>query len=660
MIILSLMNKSKKSIARKLASRVSAVLAAAFLLLLLGAYFSLNREVMKKGEQYTKALVGIYADLIMYESNNLQRPIDITFNDRLSFFGEYLCSWYRVNYIYAYVPDFENGTITVLSYTKNPKKSGNVPEGNIDGVTIQYTLTESDMRAWNDSTQYAVEESELFEKSTSVSLRISDQFGNRAMVGADMANDELRGDVVHGFYIVAAFMFIIILIVAGLLYLFIRKMVSNPAKSISLAMKDYISEGRCSAIKLDSGNSDEFARIADSFNHMTEEMDKYIDDIARMGREQERQQAEIDIAADIQKGILPFNFAYLENCAIKAVMNPAKLIGGDLYDYLEIDDTRTLCVVGDVSGKGVPAALLMSITLFSIRQFAKMGYSPADILKSMNDLITEENPKMMFITAIVCLYNSEDGTLTYANAGHNPPYLMKPGPVALDGPGGTPLGLFPGEEYENVVVPVQEGDSLFLYTDGVNEAVNKSGEFFGIDRLEKVLKETSESSQKHYVEAVESALHKFTGDAEQNDDITMLSCFIRKRKVLALNYDTREFSAIKEYLFKSSIPKDLLMDLCVAAEECFVNICTYAFEGPVPEGEKILFELEYSNRVIMRFSDGGRQFDPRVNIPDAAEYDIDTAVGGLGRLIAFTVADSVDYEYRDGRNILTITKSIMK
>ena len=658
MIILNLMNKSKKSIARKLAVRVSVVLAAAFLLLLLGAYFSLNREVRKKGEQYTKALVAVYADLIMYESHNLQRPVDVTFNDRYTFFGEYMCSWYRVDCIYAYMPDFEEGTITILSYTKNRKKFDDSPEDHMVGQTIKYTLTENEMRAWKDSTQYAVEDSELLDRSTRVSLRVSDEFGNMAMVGADMANDELKKDVVYGFHIVAAFMFIIIVLVAGLLYLFIRNMVSTPAKRISRAMKDYISGGKRSTIKLESDNNDEFSRIADSFNHMTEEMDKYIDDIARMGREQERQQAEVDIAADIQKGILPFNFAYLENCAIKAVMNPAKFIGGDLYDYLEIDGSHTLCVVGDVSGKGIPAAMLMSITLFSIRQFAKMGYSPAEILRGVNDLISEENPKMMFITAFVCLYNSETGTLTYANAGHNPPYLIRKEPVALDGSDGTPLGLFPGEEYENVVVPVQEGDSVFLYTDGVNEAVNEAGEFFGTERLEKVLTETSESSRKHYVEAVETALHEFTGDAEQYDDITMLSCFIRKRKVLELDYDIREFSAIKEYLFGSSIPKDMIMDLCVAAEECFVNICSYAFEGPAPQGEKILFELEYSNKVIMRFSDGGRQFDPRVNLPDTEEYDIDTAVGGLGRLIAFTVADSVDYEYRDGRNILTITKSI--
>ena len=654
------MNKSKKSIARKLAVRVSIVLAAAFLLLLLGSYFSLNHEVRKKGEQYTKAIVGIYGDLIMYESHNLQRPVDITFNDRYTFFGEYMCSWYRVDCIYAYIPDFEEGTVTVLSYVRNRKKFNDTPDGYMVGRAMEYTLTENEMSAWNDSTLCAVEYGEQFDKSTRVSMRISDEFGNMVMIGADMANDELKKDVVYGFHIVAAFMFVIIVLVAGLLYLFIRNTVSDPARRISRAMKDYISGGKRSAIKLDSDNSDEFAMIADSFNHMTEEMDKYIDDIARMGREKERQQAEIDIAAGIQNGILPFNYAYLENCAIKAVMNPAKLIGGDLYDYLEIDGTHTLCVVGDVSGKGIPAALLMSITLFSIRQFAKMGCSPAEILKNVNDLIAEENPKLMFITVFVCLYNSGDGTLTYANAGHNPPYLISGEPVVLDSSEGTPLGLFPGEEYQNVVVPVREGDSIFLYTDGVSEAVNGAGEFFGTGRLEKVLKETSHSPLRHYVEEVEAALHDFTGDAEQNDDITMLSCFIRKRKVLELNYDIREFSAIKEYLFGSSIPKDMLMGLCVAAEECFVNICSYAFEGPVPEGEKIFFELEYSNRVIMRFSDGGRRFDPRVNLPNAGEYDIDNAVGGLGRLIAFTVADSVDYEYRDGRNILTITKSIKK
>lgn len=379
-----------------------------------------------------------------------------------------------------------------------------------------------------------------------------------------------------------------------------------------------------------------------------------------MEKERERQRSEADIASRIQQGLLSPNYAYLHNCGIKAVMKPAKSVGGDLYDYFELDESRTMIVVADVSGKGIAAAILMAIVLTLIRQYAKIGYGPSDILKNVNLTLSEENPNLMFVTAFVAIYNSATGKLTYANAGHNLPYLIHNGPVRLEASGGTPLGLFADEEYEDAEVEMADGDSVFLYTDGVTEAVNGNDEFFGTDRLEKVLKETSEATEKHYLEAVEESLRDFTGDMEQNDDITMLSLFARRNPVLELDYDVREFAKIRECLLDSFLPKSLIMDLCVAAEECFVNICSYAFDGPAPEGEKILFSLEYSNKVVITFSDGGRRFDPRRDLPDTREYDIDTAVGGLGRLIAFTVADTVDYKYEEGRNILTITKLLIK
>ena len=659
---MNLMNNSviKKSIARKLAVRVSVVLISAFMLLLVGAFLSLKRTVKLEAEHYAKVVVGIYGDLIVYESGNVGRPVDVDFADRINFFGEYLCKWYRVDYLYTYVPDVENGTLKYLSVIRDEDKFGDLSLEHMTGVTMPYRLTDSEMAAWNSTAVFSVGKRDRFGKAMEVSESVIDDFGNRVMVGASISSDELFSEMMLGFHIIILFMFIIVTLVAGLLYLLIRRKVTAPARSISQKMAEYISGGKRSAIKLDVEEGDEFSMMADSFNHMTEDMDKYIDDIARLGREKERQQAEVDIAAGIQKGILPNNFAYLENCAIKAVMKPAKLIGGDLYDYLVIDRMHTMLVVADVSGKGISSAMLMAIALTSIRQFAKMGYSPADILKNANDQFAEENPKLMFVTAFVCIYDSEKGVLTYANAGHNPPYIIKDKPELLDGSQGIPLGLFPGEEYENVEIAVEQEDSLFLYTDGVNEAVNSSGEFYGTDRLEKVLRETAALEKKHYIEAVEASVSEFTGEAEQSDDITMLSCYFKKREPLELDYDISEFSRIREYLFASSIPKSMLMDLCVAAEECFVNICSYAFDGPAPEGEKILFDLEYSNKVTMMFSDSGKKFDPRCDLPNTEEYDIDTAVGGLGRLIAFTVADSVDYEYRDGRNVLTITKTIKK
>lgn len=638
---------------------MAAVLAIALLLLLVGAFISLDREARMEAEHYAKALVGIYSDLVVYESRNTGRPADMSFKDKYDFFGDYMCSWYRVDYVYAYLPDLEKGTITFISISRNKDNSGEQSgEGIRAGMTIPYTMTENEVKAWNGDEIYAVKRKDwIVKNATDVLIPFIDDYGNKAMAGACVTMKGMYQEMILGFVIIGLFMFLIIVLLACHLHYFVKRDVSKPAQRISETMSEYISEGKRSTIRLESDDSDEFSMIAGAFNHMTEEMDKYIDDIARMGREQERQQAEIDIASEIQKGILSSGSASMGNCGIKAVMKPAKYIGGDLYDYLSLDESHTMIVVADVSGKGIPSAMLMSLSLAHIRQFAKMGYSPAGILKNINDIFSDENPQMMFVTAFVAIYDSENDTLTYANAGHNPPYLIHDGLLLLDGSDGTPLGLFQGEEYTDVVVRLEAGDSVFLYTDGVNEAVNASGEFYGTERLERVLADAFASDEKNYLQAVENSVSAFVGETEQNDDITMLVLYARKNPVLELDYDLREFSKIRDRLMNSKLPRQLAMDLCVAAEEIFVNICSYAFEGPVPVGEKILFYIEYSNKVVMRFSDGGRQFDPRNGLPDTEDYDVDTAIGGLGRLIAFTIADSVDYEYKDGRNVLTITKS---
>lgn len=649
----------KKSIAKKLAVRVSATFALAFLLLLAGFAFSVNHGVELEANRYAKVLSSIYGDVTVYSADRQDRPMDLSFSDQFDYFGDYICTWYRVNHIFAYVPDVENGTITYLSVTRNEEIYGEASKDRMRGVVEKHTFTENELKVWKGQSVHAVEPSR-FGKGNDVMMSVEDKSGNRVMVGVSVSINELREEMISVFLLVALFMLLIVVLLALLIHRFIRKKVSVPARHIAEIMSKYISDNCKSAVRLntDNGDSEEFSMIAEAFDQMTEEIDNYIADLKRMGRERERQQAEIDIAARIQKGFLSPGEASLPDCGIKAVMKPARLVGGDLYDYLEVDKTHTMALVADVSGKGIYAAILMAVVLNNMRQFAKMGYSPSEILKNVNDTFSEKNPQQMFVTAFIGIYDSDKGVLTYANAGHNPPYLLHKGLVTLDGEAGTPLGLFPEETYTDTTVKMSQGDLLFLYTDGVSEAVNERGEFYGIRRLEQIIGEMAEKDDKHVVEEIEASVRRFTGNAEQNDDITMLSLLAREKPALELAYDIREFSKIRECLFSSHLPQQLIMDLCVAAEECFVNICSYAFDGSAPEGEKILFFLEYSDKVQMRFVDGGKQFDPRNGLPDADEYDIDTTVGGLGRLIAFTVADSVDYEYRDSRNILTITKSI--
>lgn len=162
--------------------------------------------------------------------------------------------------------------------------------------------------------------------------------------------------------------------------------------------------------------------------------------------------------------------------------------------------------------------------------------------------------------------------------------------------------------------------------------------------------------ERDYVAAMARSVRAFTEGAEQHDDITMLAFTTKETRSLELAPDAREFAKIRDVILSSPLTRALQLDLCVAAEECFVNICSYAFEGRDPAGETVRFDLEVSDRVVMRFTDGGMAYDPRENVISAEDYDMETQIGGLGKLIAFTVADEVDYEYTDRKNILTITK----
>ena len=171
----------------------------------------------------------------------------------------------------------------------------------------------------------------------------------------------------------------------------------------------------------------------------------------------------------------------------------------------------------------------MAVTLTLIRQFAKMGKSPAEILCNVNDMLSEQNPNDMFVTTFIGIFDAETGSFTYANAGHNPPYLLGKTSGYVTGARKLPLGAFPNISYIETEMQLQAGDTLFMYTDGVTEAFNIEDCEFGTERLKDVL---HRSKGKVYVETVLEAVRTFAGEAEQHDDITMLSLSVSESKAV--------------------------------------------------------------------------------------------------------------------------------
>ncbi|MBF0517386.1 MAG: SpoIIE family protein phosphatase [Nitrospirae bacterium] len=248
--------------------------------------------------------------------------------------------------------------------------------------------------------------------------------------------------------------------------------------------------------------------------------------------EKHKIQQSMKLAKDIQMGMLPVNFSDTSSRGIDlyAFMRPAKEVGGDLYDFFFIDDTHLCFVIGDVADKGVPAAFFMAVTKTLIRVISKLYTGPGEILRIVNDDLCKDNEKSMFVTVFLGIIDTTTGMCLFSNGGHNPPYIIRStGEIKALVKGSTiPLGLVEESEFKSDEFTLSQGDTLFLFTDGVTEAMDQQGQLFDEDRLEQLLRENRGRASKEIIDNTVSALADFTIGAEQSDDITML-CFNWKR-----------------------------------------------------------------------------------------------------------------------------------
>jgi sigma-B regulation protein RsbU (phosphoserine phosphatase) len=258
-----------------------------------------------------------------------------------------------------------------------------------------------------------------------------------------------------------------------------------------------------------------------------QELIESFENLRRTTSAKERMEGELSIGREIQMSMLPIqspDFIARTEFDIHATLEPAREVGGDFYDFFLIDDDRLYLCVGDVSGKGVPAALFMAVTKTLLKSQASFDPSPASILTHVNNEISRNNEASMFVTIFLAIINLRTGHLTYTNAGHNPPYRkMREGQViALDQLHGPVVGAMEGLSYGEDAATLSAGDLLFLFTDGVTEAVNIEGEFYQERRLVEVLSQDLASASTTVDETV-ADVWRFQGEADQFDDVTILA-----------------------------------------------------------------------------------------------------------------------------------------
>ncbi|WP_163337671.1 SpoIIE family protein phosphatase [Desulfopila sp. IMCC35008] len=313
----------------------------------------------------------------------------------------------------------------------------------------------------------------------------------------------------------------------ALLITYITTKITSPLRNLTMSA-NHMASGDLDTRLPEVVSHDEVGELTAAFRTMQDSLKSYITDLTRTTAVKERIESELRIAHEIQMSILPKLFpAFPERSEfdIYAFIDSAREVGGDLYDFFFVDEDRFYFLVGDVSGKGVPAAFFMAVTKTLLKVVAERGLDPGEVLTKVNKDLAEDNESCMFVTLFLAVIDVNTGEVRYANAGHNPPLIVPKGEPAqwVSSENELMAGVMDDTHYTTRVMTMRPGDTLFIYTDGVTEAMNNDDELYAEERLVKVMNECGGRSAQEIVRSVEMSLKEFTGGAAQSDDITMLT-----------------------------------------------------------------------------------------------------------------------------------------
>lgn len=444
-----------------------------------------------------------------------------------------------------------------------------------------------------------------------------------------------------------------------LLYLichFTIRHTTRPLKALAESARE-VAKGRFNVPLPKISHHDEVRLLRDSFEEMQQSLGDFMEQLQKTTAEKASMENELDIARQIQMAMLPKAFPERDDLEIYAMLRPAKAVGGDLYDFFLRDDKLVFCI-GDVTGKGVPAALLMTVTKNLFRAYSDKEDNPEVIVRQMNMMMSENNEADIFVTLFVGVLDLSSGYFRYCSAGHRPPMLIGTDIGELPFSPALPLCCLPDAPYQCHEYLIEPDMTLFLYTDGLDEACDTQKNMFEGDRVRDVTRQAIDAhlqSPKAFIELMARKLGVFVGDAEQSDDLTMmairlLSPHTLRMKASATDYqrmtdfvaDTAERAHLDEYHSKR---------LRLAVEEAVGNIIDYSGASEI-----VLSDNIQKDHLTITIIDDGKPFDPTtVTIPDPSLKDSeDLRPGGLGILFINQMSKALQYHRIGDKNMLII------
>ena len=387
---------------------------------------------------------------------------------------------------------------------------------------------------------------------------------------------------------------------------------------------------------------------------------------ALIQQQQQRMQNELNVARDIQLSMVPTVFPQDEAIDIFATLKPAREIGGDFYDAFMISNESLCLCVGDVSGKGAPAALFMAMTKTLIKSYASSDFSTASIMTRINDELCEGNDENLFVTVFLAILNIHTGELRFTNAGHNYPYIIKEDKslVTLNQKHGPVVAAMDGLVYKEDVITLDKFDTLFLYTDGVTEAMNSEEELYSEKRLENFLLEHDCKDVETNVNLLMQDISDYENSADQTDDITVLSCFYSGQSILAsltvsienvLENIADVTDSFDRFCEENNISSTANQKVDLAIDDLINNIISYGYKDDKVHTIDIAFK-RMENELIIVIEDDAVPFNPFDAETDDSHLSIDERdIGGLGIHLVKNLMHSCQYQRKANKNVVALT-----
>ena len=447
----------------------------------------------------------------------------------------------------------------------------------------------------------------------------------------------------------------VFIIVYFLIYVSIKRRVVDSIGRINQSLNQ-ISSGNLDVL-VDENETYEFKSLSEDINTTVDTLKGYIE------KEAKKMEEEMHLAKSIQASALPTTFPVCKEFDIYALMDSAKDVGGDFYDFYYIDNTHFVIEIADVSGKGVPGAMFMMQSKQIIRGLIEAGDGVGKAFTDANIRLCENNDAQMFVTAWLGIVDLETGIITFANAGHNPPVIRHADGnyEYLKSKPGFILAGMDEITYKEQTYQLAPGDEIFLYTDGVTEAMNTKRELFTEKRLIESLNKCFLLKAKETCLRIRKEISDFAKDAEQADDITMLSFkyYGVKNNIIIAEASLEEIANITtfvtDYLEKYDFLPKAIMQVNVAMDEILSNISHYGYPDKIGNVKVTVDVIDDEAKIT--FTDNGVPYNPLAKEdPDITAKAEDRQIGGLGIFMVKKIMDDVHYEFKNNRNILTLIK----